>query len=429
MEIFNKAKTFLSNILASIALKRRVIMKDKIKTKILSPFLYFLKSESSSGIILLICAIAAIMIANSSFSGGYEHIFHTNITIGYGVFSLSMSVLHWINDGLMAIFFLVVGMEIKREVVFGELKSFKRTILPISAAIGGMIVPAIIYALFNYKEPTITGWGIPMATDIAFALGMLSLVAKNAPKGIVVFLTALAIVDDLGAIIVIAIFYNSQISWIALLLGLIVFTTLILANKFKIKYTSIYIILGIILWICLLKSGIHATIAGVLLGMSLPIGENIHKFKTSILYKLEHILTPWSSFLIMPIFAFANAGIIINTDNFSGSLFSPASLGIIFGLFVGKQIGIFGTSFILIKLKIAKFPSNVTKRHLYGASVFGGIGFTMSIFVSSLSFADANILSEAKMCIMIASILAATYGTIVFKFINFKNEKLNYKQS
>ncbi|AQS08354.1 Na(+)/H(+) antiporter NhaA [Clostridium saccharobutylicum] len=330
-----------------------------------------------------------------------------------------MSVLHWINDGLMAIFFLVVGMEIKREVVFGELKSFKKTILPISAAIGGMIVPAIIYALFNYNQSTITGWAIPMATDIAFALGVLSLVAKNAHKGIVVFLTALAIVDDLGAIIVIAIFYNSQISWTALLTGGIVFIILLLANKFKVKYTSVYIIFGLILWICFLKSGIHATIAGVLLGMTLPIGENIHKFKSSILYKLEHALTSWSSYGIMPIFAFANSGITINAEGFSSNIFSPACLGIIIGLFIGKQVGIFGLSYILVKLKIAKFPSNVTKRHLYGASILGGIGFTMSIFVSSLSFADPSILSMAKLCIMIASILAAVYGAIVFKFIKF----------
>ncbi|EHJ01186.1 Na(+)/H(+) antiporter nhaA [Clostridium sp. DL-VIII] len=400
-------------------------MKNKIKNKVLTPFLYFFKNESASGIILLVCTILAIVVANSKFLSVYENILHTDITIGYGELSLSMSVLHWINDGLMAIFFLVVGMEIKREVVFGELKSFKKTILPISAAIGGMIVPAIIYALFNYKEVTITGWGIPMATDIAFAIGMLSLVAKNAPKGITVFLTALAIVDDLGAIIVIAIFYNSQISWLALAMGLIVFIALLLANKFKIKYTSVYIVMGIILWICLLKSGIHATIAGVLLGMSLPIGENIHKFKSSILYKLQHVLTPWSSFGIMPIFAFANAGITINADSFSKNIFSPACLGIIFGLFIGKQVGIFGTSYILVKLKIAKLPSNVTKRHLYGASVLGGIGFTMSIFVSSLSFDDATILSMAKMCIMIASILAAIYGTIVFKVIKTKSKKLS----
>ena len=222
----------------------------------------------------MIFAITAIIIANSSFATAYDNILNTHITIGYKDFSLSMSVLHWINDGLMAIFFLVVGMEIKREVVFGELKSLKRTILPISAAIGGMIVPAIIYALFNYNKPTITGWGIPMATDIAFALGVLSLVGKKAPKGIIVFLTALAIVDDLGAIIVIAIFYTSQISWIALIMGLMVFIAIILANRFKVKFTSVYVILGILLWICVLKSGIHATIAGVLLGMALPVGKN-----------------------------------------------------------------------------------------------------------------------------------------------------------
>ncbi len=400
-------------------------MRNKIKNKVLSPFLYFFKSESSSGIILLICTVAAILIANSNLAGIYEHILHAYVTIGYGNFALSMSVLHWINDGLMAIFFLVVGMEIKREVVFGELKSLKKTILPISAALGGMVVPAIVYALFNLNQSTITGWGIPMATDIAFALGILSLAAKNAPKGVTVFLTALAIVDDLGAIIVIAIFYNSQISWIALLFGLIVFILLILANKLKVKYTSVYVILGFILWICLLKSGIHATIAGVLLGMSLPIGENIHKFKASVLYKLEHALTPWSSFGVMPIFAFANAGIAINFSSFSSNIFSPASLGIIFGLFIGKQIGIFGTSYILVKLKIAKFPASATKRHMYGASILGGIGFTMSIFVSSLSFTDEATLSTAKISIMIASILAAVYGTIVFKFIKFKSENIS----
>ena len=403
-------------------------MKSIIKEKVYTSFSNFFKSESSSGIILLICTIAAIIIANSKFAPIYEKLLHTYITIGYEKLSLSMSLLHWINDGLMAIFFLVVGMEIKKEVVFGELKSFKRTILPISAAIGGMIVPAIVYTLFNYKNPTIVGWGIPMATDIAFAIGILSLVAKNAPKGIVIFLTALAIVDDLGAIIVIAVFYNSQISWWALAMGLIVFIVLLLANKFKVKYTTFYIISGLILWICLLKSGIHATIAGVLLGMALPIGENIHKFKTSILYKLEHALTPWSSFGIMPIFAFTNAGITITMDSFSSYIFSPASLGIIFGLFIGKQIGIFGVSYILVKLRVAKFPSNVTKRHLYGASVLGGIGFTMSIFVSSLSFTDTNTLSVAKMSIMIASIVSAVYGTLVFKFIKSKGSRQSFEK-
>lgn len=397
-------------------------MKNKINKKNFDPFLHFFKNESASGLILLICAIIAIIFANSSFAIIYDNILHTHITIGYKEFSLSMSVLHWINDGLMAIFFFVVGMEIKREVVFGELKSLKKTILPISAAIGGMVVPAIIYALFNYKEPTIAGWGIPMATDIAFALGILSLVGRKAPKGIIIFLTALAIVDDLGAIIVIAIFYTSQISWGALIIGSIILISLILVNRFKVKFTAIYVILGILLWICILKSGIHATIAGVLLGMVLPVGKNINEFKTSILYRLEHILTPWSSFVVMPVFALANSGIAIDINSISTIILTPVSLGIIFGLVIGKQIGIFGVSYILVKFKIAKLPSQVTKRHLYGASVLGGVGFTMSLFVSSLSFSDEAVLSSAKISIMIASILAAILGTIIFKLIKFKGE-------
>ena len=392
-------------------------MKNKIY-KTFNPFLQFFKNESASGLILLGFAIIAMIIANSSFAAIYENILHTYITIGYREFSLSMSVLHWINDGLMAIFFLVVGMEIKREVVFGELKSLKKTILPVSAAIGGMIIPAIFYALFNYKEPTISGWGIPMATDIAFALGILSLVGKRAPKGIIVFLTALAIVDDLGAIIVIAIFYTSQISLSALMMGLIVFSVLILADKFKVKSIPVYTILGIILWFCILKSGIHATIAGVLLGMVLPIGKTVHQYETSISHRFEHALTPISAFIIMPIFALANAGITIDISSLSTIILEPVSLGIIFGLFFGKPIGIFGVSYILVKLKIASLPVQVTKRHLYGASILGGIGFTMSIFVSSLSFADETVLATAKISIMIASIIAAVLGAIVFKIID-----------
>lgn len=392
-------------------------MKNKYYNKTFNPLLYFFKNESASGLILLICAITAMIIANSNFAATYEHILHTYITIGYKEFSISMSILHWINDGLMAIFFFVVGMEIKRELVIGELKSIKKTILPISAAIGGMIVPAIIYSIFNYNHQTIGGWGIPMATDIAFALGILSLVKDKAPKGIVVFLTALAIVDDLGAIIVIAIFYTNQISWIALATGLIIFITLILANKFNIKSPFVFIALGIILWVSLLKSGIHATVAGVLLGMTLPLGKNVHESKKSMLYRFEHALTPWSSFVIMPIFALANSGITVDINSLSANLLTPVSLGIIFGLFAGKQVGVFGASYILVKLKIAKLPSQVTKRHLYGASVLSGVGFTMSLFVSSLSFADETILSTAKISIMIASVLAAILGIVIFKLI------------
>lgn len=382
-----------------------------------------LKNESTSGIILLIFAVIAIVIANSGLNVAYDNILHTNISIGYKEFSLSMSVLHWINDGLMVIFFLVVGMEIKREVVFGELKSFKKAILPISAAIGGMIVPTIIYMLFNFNKPTSGGFGIPMATDIAFALGILSLVGKKAPKGIVVFLTALATVDDLGAIIVIAIFYTSKISWIAFIMAIVVIGMLLLASKSNVKHPAIYIILGVVLWICFLKSGIHSTIAGVILGLLLPIGKTESEVKTSILNKFEHKLAPWSSFVIMPIFALANAGITIDISDLSSTLFTPVSFGIIFGLILGKQIGIFGVSYLLVKFKIANLPYQVSKRHLYGASVLGGIGFTMSIFVSSLSFSDETMLSTAKIAIILASVLSAVLGAIIFKGINYESKK------
>lgn len=393
-------------------------MKKKIHKKIIEPFLYFIKNESAGGILLLFCTIAALIIANSNLAQSYNDILHSYITIGYKDISISMSLLHWINDGLMTIFFLVVGMEIKRELVIGELQSLKATILPISAAIGGMIVPAIIFVLFNFNEPTIKGWGIPMATDIAFALGILSLVSKKAPKGIVVFLTALAIVDDLGAIIVIAIFYTSKLSLIALLIGLIVLLALILANKFKFHSTPLFIILGLMLWICVLKSGIHATIAGVLLGLTLPAGKSESEFENSMLNKIEHALVPWSTFLVMPIFALANSGITIDTSSISTSLFSPVSIGVILGLFIGKQLGIFGTSYILLKLNLATLPSKVTKRHIYGASILGGIGFTMSLFVSSLSFSNNSILSTAKMSIIIASILSSILGAAIFKIID-----------
>ena len=398
-------------------------MKIKTYKKIFNPFLYFFKSEAASGVILLICAIAAMVIANSDLASSYDHILHRYITIGYRELSLSMSVLHWINDGLMAIFFFVVGMEIKREVAIGELKSIKKTILPVAAAVGGMIVPAIIYMVFNYNETTITGWGIPMATDIAFALGVLSLVGKNAPKGILIFLTALAIVDDLGAIIVIAVFYTSQISKVALIAALIVLGLLILANKLKVKSTAVFVIGGIILWIAVLKSGIHATIAGVLLGMVIPAGKNINEFKNSMLYKLEHTLTPYCAFVIMPIFALANSGVAIDIKSFLTVISAPVSLGIIFGLFIGKQVGVFGVSYLLVKFKIAKLPSQVTKQHLYGASVLAGIGFTMSLFVASLSFVDETILSTAKISIILASLLSAILGMVIFKFSKPESRK------
>lgn len=334
-----------------------------------------------------------------------------------------MSILHWINDGLMSIFFLLVGMEIKREVLVGELKTIKKVILPIGAALGGMVVPAIIYFMVNFGQNTVSGWGIPMATDIAFALGVISLVGnKKAPRGIVVFLTALAIVDDLGAIIVIAIFYTNNIRWLALLIGVIAFVFLIIANKLKVRHISAFIILGFVLWICLLKSGVHATIAGVLLGISIPLGKTRVEAEESAAYKLEHLLNYVSAYGIMPIFALANSGVIVNINSFKRLMISPVSIGIALGLFCGKQLGIFGMSWLFIKFKIAKLPSKVSIKHLYGASVLGGIGFTMSLFISSLSFSNAIYLNDAKVAIMSVSIISSILGFLIFKLMKTKNE-------
>lgn len=390
----------------------------KLARKILAPFREFFKHESTSGIVLMICAIIAIIAANSPIASTYNNILHSYVTIGYGKYSLSMSVLHWINDGLMAVFFFVIGMEIKREVLVGELKDIKKTILPVAAAFSGMIIPALIYIVFNYNQETIAGWGTPMATDIAFALGILSLVGrKKAPKGLAVFLTALAIVDDLGAILVIAIFYTNQISWIALIIALAILIILILANKFKVNSVPVFLTLGLIMWVSFLKSGIHATFAGVLLGMTIPSGRDIRTFKKSMLYKLEHLLEPWSAFLIMPIFALANSGVTIQINSFTEQFLTPVSLGIFLGLFLGKQLGIFITSYLLVKFQISKLPSKVTFKHLYGASLLSGIGFTMSLFIASLSFTEGPLLSTAKISIISASVVSALAGFLVLKSI------------
>lgn len=403
-------------------MKNKIQVENQVQKKFWDSFLYFFKDESASGVILLICAVIAIILANSDFVSAYENILHTNITVGYKEFSLSMSFLHWINDGLMTIFFFVVGMEIKREMLIGELKSIKKSILPIAAALGGMIVPAVIYALFNFGQSSITGFGIPMATDIAFSLAVISLVRKKAPKGIVIFLTALAIVDDLGAILVIAIFYTNELSWMYLFAGLMVFAVLMLANKLKVKSPMVFIMLGGILWVAMLKSGMHATIAGVLLGMAIPAEKDIKEFKKSMLHKFEHRLLPWSSFVIMPIFALANSGISVNVNSISTIISTTVSWGIIFGLFLGKQLGIFGVTSLLVKIKIASLPSQVTKKHLYGASVLGGIGFTMSLFVTSLSFSDEIMISSAKISIIAASLLSAAWGMTIFKLIKTQGE-------
>lgn len=390
--------------------------------RLIKPFQDFFRHESSSGIILIFFAIFAIYLANTAnYSEEYEHFIHYKITLGYGDFSLSYSLLHWVNDGLMAIFFFLVGMEIKRELVIGELNSVNKAALPIGAAIGGMLVPALIYVFFNFGTTNISGWGIPMATDIAFALAALSVLgSKKAPEGLAIFLTALAIVDDLGAILVIALFYTETISFMALLAAALILTVLILANKFKINLISVYMIFGILLWFAVLKSGVHATVAGVLLGMVIPVKSEDGSSDKTMLFRLEHALQPWVAFVILPFFAFTNAGVSLDMGRLGELLISPVSVGIIGGLFIGKQLGIFGATYLMVKLNIAALPHKINMRQLYGVSILGGIGFTMSIFIATLAFQDSSVLATAKISIILASTLSAAVG---FALLSIKSEE------
>ncbi len=373
-------------------------------------FTEFFKQESAGGILLLLCAAVAMILANSPLAETYEHILHASVSIP---FLPDMSLLHWVNDGLMAVFFLVVGLEIKREFLFGELKSLSATILPIAAAVGGMVVPAVLYTLFNIGQPSISGWAISMSTDIAFSLGVLAFAAKGVPKSIAIFLTALAIVDDLGGIIVIALFYSQSLQWTALGAGLIVLCLMAVISKKNVHSPFPYILGGLLTWYAFLQAGIHPTVAGVLTGFLIPAGNEENQ-ETHPLHHWEHTLSPWSAFLIMPIFALGNAGIPLGADSFA-SLLSPIGLGIIAGLFLGKPLGIFGTVFLLIKTGIVAMPSQVKWSHFLGAGILAGIGFTMSIFLASLSFANPAELVCAKAAIVTASILSGVTGVVLFK--------------
>ncbi len=397
--------------------KTRNSMRKRAE-EMIQTFNKFFKNEAASGIVLLFFAILAMAIANTKAYGIYEDILRTHFSIA----SFDLSVLHWINDGLMAVFFFTIGLEIKREFLFGELKSLSATILPIAAAVGGMIVPAVLYFAANFGQPTSVGWGIPMATDIAFSLGILSIAAKNAPRSIAVFLTALAIVDDLGAIIVIAVFYSSNISFTALAYGLLALAAAFMLNKMKIKNILLYICIGVIAWSSFYNAGIHPTIAGVALGMVIPADKS-QNIKKSLLHKLEHIVSPWSAWLIMPLFALANAGVKIN---FTGEeLLTPVTVGIILGLVIGKPLGIFGTAVLLFKLNIVRLPEKASYMHFLGAGILGGIGFTMSLFIASLAFADsAGYLTTAKLGIIAGSCLSGIIGMIVFKIADHREKQM-----
>ena len=374
-------------------------------------FKRFFNNSQFSGIMLILCVIISLLIANSAISENFQRFLDHEI--GISAFHLEYPVSVWVNDGLMAVFFLLVGLEIKREIIEGELSSFKNASLPIVAAIGGMIVPAVIFTIFNIDTQYKNGWGIPMATDIAFSLAIISMLGSRIPNSIKIFLAALAIVDDLGAILVIAIFYTDQIHWVYLLLSLGVTLLLFILNFFKVTKLIFYIIPGIFLWYFLHHSGIHATIAGVLLAFSIPTNES--DTEISPLEKLEHTLSVPVSFLIMPIFALANTNITFNNTMIEG-LTNTLGLGIVCGLVLGKLIGINLFSFLAIKFKLSSLPQNSSWMQMIGVGCLAGIGFTMSIFIALLSFkTEIQIQDEAKFAILVASFLSAFLGYMILK--------------
>ncbi|WP_447951025.1 Na+/H+ antiporter NhaA [Chryseobacterium koreense] len=391
---------------------------------ITSYFKKFLHSSESSGIILILCVVISLLIANSSFGETYQNVLDQKI--GIDLFHLKFPLSIWINDGLMAIFFLLVGLEIKREIVEGELSSFKSASLPIVAALGGMIVPALIYFLFNHGTHYAKGWAIPMATDIAFSLAIISMLGKRVPLSIKIFLAALAIVDDLGAILVIAVFYTDQIHWDYLGWSALMVAILFAFNFFNFKKHIFYIIPGIFLWYYMHHSGIHATIAGVLLAFTIP--TNISKTESSPLEKLERKLHLPVNFLIMPVFALANTNITFK-DGMVDGLFSNFGFGIILGLFLGKIIGINLFSWIFIKLKISSLPDKSSWIQMMGAGLLAGIGFTMSIFIALLSFRDhPEIQDEAKFAILVASMISGFAGYSLLRYVGKKKAKIYHEK-
>lgn len=383
-------------------------------------FKKFFNNSQSSGIILIFCVLISLLIANSSAAESFQHFLDKEV--GTHLFGLEYPVSIWINDGLMAVFFLLVGLEIKRELVEGELSSFKNASLPIFAAVGGMLIPAVIYSIFNTGTEYSNGWGIPMATDIAFSLAIISMLGKKIPNSIKIFLAALAIVDDLGAILVIAVFYTDQIHWIYLLLSFGVTALLFILNFLKVTKTIFYIIPGLFLWYFLHHSGIHATIAGVLLAFSIP--TNASNVEISPLEKLGHQLHIPVSFLIMPIFALTNTNITFSSEMVAG-VTSTLGLGIICGLVLGKLIGINLFSWIAIKLKLSSLPQNSNWLQMIGVGLLAGIGFTMSIFIALLSFkGEIPIQDEAKFAILIASFIAAIAGFTILSVSSKENPEL-----
>jgi NhaA family Na+:H+ antiporter len=375
----------------------------------------FFKQEAAGGIVLVLASAVALVAANSPASWLYAMLLETRIEIQVGALEIAKPLLLWINDGLMAVFFFLVGLEIKREFMEGELSTPAQAILPAVAAVGGMAVPALIYVLINLDHPeNLNGWAIPSATDIAFSLGVLALLGSRVPLSMKVLLTAIAIYDDLGAIIIIAIFYTEQLSFVSTVLALGALSVLVVLNLFRVSNIALYVMIGIVMWVCVLKSGVHATLAGVALALTIPM-QHRDPSKPSPLKRLEHDLHPWVAFFALPVFGFANAGV-----SFAGiglySFLEPVTLGIAAGLFVGKQVGIFGSIWLMIRLKLARMPSGATWIHIYGVALLCGIGFTMSLFIGSLAWQHTNFDAAVRLGVITGSILSAIAGYMTIRF-------------
>ncbi len=427
----------------------------------LRPFQWFFSSEVSGSVLLLFASAFAIIWANSAFAGTYHHLLHTEISVFAGDYQISKSLAHWINDGLMALFFFTVGLEIKREILVGELTSVKMAMLPITAALGGMIVPGAIYAAFNHGTPHAAGWAIPVATDIAFSLGAIAMFGKKLPLGLRIFLTAFAIADDLGGVVIIALFYTKELALNYLLLSAVFVAVLALANIFWIRWIPFYAIMGMGTWLAVMGSGIHPTIAGVLVALCTPVrgrytigrfvrevnrimddfhyNEHTGGYWYSILMnqehlnavhslsvacrhvetplqRLEHALHPWVVFLILPLFALANAGLTLQGMSPENAISHPVALGIALGLFVGKPVGITIFSYLAVKTGIASLPESVRWPHIMGAGMLGGIGFTISLFISGLSFTSPELLNYSKLGVLSGSILSGVAGILFLAY-------------
>lgn len=440
-----------------MAFRKKNTMNQVKKTpieKIIAPVSRFIHLEYTSGIILLMSVMVAILWANSSFGESYHHLWEIDFSIAFGKHVLSKPLHIWINDGLMSLFFFVIGLELKREFMDGELSSLKKAAMPMGAALGGMLFPALIYTLLNINSPTTHGWGIPMATDIAFALALLSM-AGNIPTSVKVFLSALAVADDLGAVMVIAFFYTDHVNFAALGIAGIFLLALIIGNKMGVRNSAFYLLIGICVWIGFLLSGVHATIAGVLVAFTIPamtrIDENVYsdnlrklsyEFEKEIpsnstlttpeqhrtiqhvkslslaaetpLQKIEHALHPWVAFLIMPLFALSNSGILIGSDFFT-SVINPVTLGVASGLIIGKFIGILLFTWIMVRTGIGALPAQATWKHIMGIALLAGVGFTMSLFISGLAFKEPDFVQQAKYGILIASVLAGLGGYLFLR--------------